>query len=198
MHNLTPQVSALLKTTHFLNSCSFLSLYSGLRLWEIADCHPASSNSSSNVSGSSSAPVNSSSSASEPHNSSEPRPSDSNSLKAGAIAGIAVGAAVAFCVSAAGIAYLFRRRTTSQKPDMSKGWEEIDEAGRTIELQGQPVHELEQSASSVEVHGQDIHELEHAALSVEVHGQGVQELEDPGFPAGKEGYQHSRWDGVWS
>ena len=181
-------MSALLKTTHFLNSCSFLSLYSGLRLREIADCHPASSNSSSNVSGSSNAPVNSSSSASEPHNSSEPKPSDFNSLKAGAIVGIAVGAVVAFCVSATGIAYLFRRRTTSQKLDISKGWE----------LQGQPIHELEQSASSVEVYRQDIHELEHVALSVEVHRQGVQELEAPGFPAGKEGYQHSRWDGVWS
>ena len=192
MENIIPQVSALLETTHFLNSCSFLSLCSGLRLREIADRHPASSNSSSNVSGSSDAPGNSSSSASPPHTSSEPKSTDSNSLKAGAIAGIAVGAAVAFCVSAAGITYLFRRRTTSQKPDVSRESENMVEAERPLELQGQWVQELEQPVSSVEVHGHDIQELEHAASLVEVHGQAVQELEHPGFSAEMEGHQHSR------
>ena len=183
MNNIIPQVSALLETTNFSNSCSFLSLYSGLRLPEIADCHPASNNSSSNASGSSEAPVNSSSSASAAHTSSEPNSTDSNSLKAGAIAGIAVGAAVAFSISAAGIAILFRRRTTSQIPKVSREWENMDEAGWPLELQGQWVPELEQPASSVEVHGHSIQELEHATSSVEVHGQGAQELDYPGFPA---------------
>ena len=115
--------------------------------------------------------------------SANPKPSDSNSLKPGAIAGIAVGAAVALCVSAAGIAYLFRRRATSQTSGVSRGWNKVDEAGRTTELQGQWVHELEQPISSVEVHGHNIQEMEHATSSVQVHRQGAQELEHPGFPA---------------
>ena len=115
--------------------------------------------------------------------SANPKLPDTNRLKAGAIAGIAVGAAVALCVSAAAMAYFSRRRATPQRPDVSRGWAKVDEARRRIELQGQYVHELEQPASSVEVHGHNIQELEHATSSVEVHGQGVQELEHPGFPA---------------
>ena len=134
-------------------------------------CRPASSNTSSHSPGSSSTPLASAS----------PVPSDSNSLKTGAIAGIAVGAAVALCVGAAGIVYLFRRRATSQKQDLSKGWNKADEAGRITEQQGQGVHELEQPASSVEVHGQDIKELEH-----------------PGLPPEMEGHQRGRQDRVWS
>ena len=130
--------------------------------------------------------------------SAKPVPSDSNSLKAGAIAGIAVGAAVALCVSAAGIAYLFRRRATSQKPGLSKGWNKVDKAGRITELQGQWAHELEQPASSVEVHGHNFQESRNGASLVEVHGQDVQELEHPGFPAEMEGHQRGRRDGVWS
>ena len=198
MNNIVPQVSALLETTHFLNSCSFLYLYFSLRLREIADCHPASNNSSSTASGSSEAPVNSSSSASAAHTSSGPKSTGSNSLKVRTIVGIAVGAAVAFCISAAAIAYLFRRRATSQKPDVSKGWAKVDEVGRRIELPGQCVHELQQPASSVQVHGHNIQELEHAKSSVEVHGQGVQELEHPGFPAEMQGHQRGRRDRIWS
>ena len=187
MDNLTPQVSALLKTTNFVNSCPFLFPYI-LGCEKVLTRRPASSHDSSTSSGSSSTPVASA----------NPKLPDSNSLKAGAIAGIVVGAAVALCVIAAGIAYLFRRRATSQKPDVSKGWAKVDEAGRRIELQGPWVHELQQPASSMEVHGHDIQELGHTIPSVEVHGQGIQELGHPGFPAEMEGHQRGRRDGIWS
>ena len=102
------------------------------------------------------------------------------------IAGIAVGAAVAVCATAAGITYLLRRRETSQKPAASKRWKYLDEAGEEVELQGRGrVQELEHEdlALPVEVQAQSIQELDNAAFPAEVQAQSIQELDNAAFPA---------------
>ena len=157
--NLTPQVLALLENTHFTKSSPFLSLSSEPRLKRPADLYPAS------ISGSST----SSSSFSTPTNSPTSRPPESNGLKAGHIAGIAVGGCAALLLIAISIGYLFRRRRASQKPGKAiptssneynegtavtikqDGLAEMDGATRVGELQEHGIQELEHPVPAVEL-----------------------------------------------
>lgn len=155
MNNLSPQVLALLQVTHFVNSCPFLSASSHIKLTGHADFYPASTNSSST----------SSSSSSIPSSSTTPRPSGSNGLKAGTIAGIAIGASAGLFGIVAAIMYLSRRRRAPQRSELASttptnefkthnknyGLHEMDGAGWAVELQAQSVQELDHPIPSVEM-----------------------------------------------
>lgn len=138
MGTLTPQVSALVKVTHFVNS--------------------SSTNSSSASSGSSRTTSSSPTS----------RPSEPNGRKAGTIAGIAIGGSAALFAVVAAISYLYRKRRAPQRSGLAitptnefqdvtlvnnnSYWlQEMDGAGQSAELQAQSVQELDHPVPSVEM-----------------------------------------------
>lgn len=158
MGTLTPQVSALVKVTHFVNSCTFLSLSSSIIFTGLADFYPASTNSSSASSGSSRTTSSSPTS----------RPSEPNGRKAGTIAGIAIGGSAALFAVVAAISYLYRKRRAPQRSGLAitptnefqdvtlvnnnSYWlQEMDGAGQSAELQAQSVQELDHPVPSVEM-----------------------------------------------
>lgn len=130
--------------------------------------------------------TSSSSASSDSSNPTTSRPSESNGLRPGAIAGIAVGSFAALLVIAAGIGYLVKKRTASQKSELAratstKGYKEITPFSfKNYELQ-----EMDGYGRASELQEQGSQELQ---------GQGIQELEHPVPAVELQTYQHDRRD----
>ena len=137
----------------------------------LADFNSASTNGSST----------SSNSSSKTTNSPAPRPSQSNGLKAGPIAGIAVGGCAALLIITISLGYLFKRRRTLQNSKMG------------VPKSSNEHNEL----SSLNIKQDGLMEMDGARVG-ELQEQGIQELEHPMPAVELQAYQHHHRDEAWS
>ena len=166
-----------MQVTNFANGSPSLPLSSGFNELELADHYPASAPSSQPPDQPTPPPSDSPTSG----------PSQSHGLKAGAIAGIVVGCSAALAI-AAGIAFLFKRRTQNDRDVIQDGNPVLAKIEKLSETDGTQVGELDgQGQKPLEKDGTQVEELDEQ-------GQGIPELWNKEQPVEKQALPYCRQD----